>query len=147
MHLIRLGCHVPQDQRNLLPQFVDKQGRIYAADAPLEEKLHAIATKVYGGDGVVLDPKAQKRLGWLRSRGLDRLPVCVAKTQSSLSHDPRARNAPKGFTLPIRELRPSLGAGFVAAVAGDILLMPGLGAKPAAASIDVDDEGGLIGIW
>jgi len=121
--------------------------RLYDIDAPIADKLHAIATKVYGGDGVILEPKALKRLKWLADRGLDRLPVCVAKTQSSLSDDPKAKNAPSGFKIRVRDLKPSVGAGFVVAIAGEIMLMPGLGATPAAAHIDVDDEGRVTGIY
>ncbi len=121
--------------------------RLYDRDAPILDKLHTIATKVYGGAGVTLEPRALKRLGWLQERGLDRLPVCVAKTQSSLSDEPKAKNAPEGFTIRVRDLRPAVGAGFVVAIAGEIMLMPGLGATPAAANIDVDDEGRVTGIY
>jgi formate--tetrahydrofolate ligase len=121
--------------------------RLYPVDAPIPDKLHTIATKVYGGDGVILEPKALKRLGWLKERGLDTLPVCVAKTQSSLSDDPKAKNAPTGFKIRVRDLKPSVGAGFVVAIAGEIMLMPGLGATPAAANIDVDEDGRITGIY
>lgn len=121
--------------------------RVVPEDATIETRLEAIATRVYGGEGVELGHRAQKRLAWLRERGLDHLPVCVAKTQSSLSDDPRAKNAPRGFRIHVRDLEPSLGAGFVVAVAGDIMLMPGLGKKPAAASIDVDENGDVIGLF
>ncbi len=96
---------------------------------------------------MILEPKAQKRLAWLKERGLDRLPVCVAKTQNSLSDEPKAKNAPTDFKIRVRDLKPSVGAGFVVAIAGEIMLMPGLGATPAAHNVDVDDEGRVTGIY
>jgi formate--tetrahydrofolate ligase len=121
--------------------------RLYAEDAPIEEKIATIVTRVYGGTGAILEPAAKRKLAWLREHGHDRLPVCMAKTQSSLSDDPKAKNAPLDFVVRVRELRPSLGAGFVVAIAGDMMLMPGLGKTPAALKIDVDDEGRISGLF
>lgn len=121
--------------------------RLYAPDAPFDEKLNAIVTQVYGGTGFELDPAAKRRLRWLKENDLDRLPVCVAKTQSSLSDDARAKNAPTDFTVRIAEIHPSAGAGFLVVVCGEILLMPGLGKDPAAFKIDVDETGAITGLF
>ena len=101
------------------------------------ERLDAIATRLYGAARVELGPAAKAALRSLQRQGLDRLPVCVAKTQSSLSDDPRRRGRPEGFTLTVRDLRVNAGAGFIVALAGDIVRMPGLPARPAAAGIDL----------
>jgi formate--tetrahydrofolate ligase len=121
--------------------------RLYAADAPFEEKMQSIVTRAYGGADFELDPAAKRRLKWLRNNGLDRLPVCVAKTQASLSDDARAKNAPVDFTVRVSEIHPSVGAGFLVVVCGEILLMPGLGREPAAHRIDVDEDGSISGIF
>ncbi len=111
---------------------------------PLVRKLEAVATKIYGADGVELSPAAARQAGQLDAAGLGTLPVCMAKTHLSLSHDPTLIGAPKGFTLPIRELRPYTGAGWIVAVCGDMQTMPGLPRDPAAFRIDVDVETGKI---
>jgi formate--tetrahydrofolate ligase len=120
---------------------------LYAEEDSFEDKLKAIVTKVYGGDGVTLSESARKRLAWIRKHGLEGMPVCVAKTQMSLSDDASKPGSPTGFTVHVREIRPSFGAGFLVAVAGDILLMPGLGKAPAAFDIDVDEEGRIVGMF
>ncbi|MDO5530962.1 formate--tetrahydrofolate ligase [Sutterella sp.] len=111
----------------------------YAEDAPILEKLDAIVTKVYGGAGAKLAPAALKDLKRLEDLGFGNLPVCVAKTPFSLTADPKALGAPKGFTLPVERLILNAGSGFVVAMAGSIMRMPGLPKKPAAMSIDVVD--------
>lgn len=120
---------------------------IYTADASIEEKLDRISTKVYGGAGVLLSAKARKELDWLSKHGYGNLPVCVAKTQYSLSDDAALLNAPENFTIHVNGLRVSAGAGFVVAECGDILLMPGLGRTPAAQSIGVDEGGKISGLF
>ncbi|MFZ4507590.1 MAG: formate--tetrahydrofolate ligase [Fimbriimonas sp.] len=114
---------------------------------PILAQLEAIVQKVYGGDGVVLSDEASRQLRWIEKQGFGELPVCIAKTQSSLSDDPKLKNAPVGFQIKVREFRVSAGAGFVVAVAGDIMLMPGLGKEPAALEIDVTDEGKITGLF
>ena len=111
----------------------------YEADAPIVDKLNAIVTKVYGGDGVKLAPAALKDLKRIEELGFGKLPVCVAKTPFSLTADPKALGAPKGFTLPIERLILNAGSGFVVAMSGSIMRMPGLPKKPAAMSIDVQN--------
>ena len=119
----------------------------YPLDAPIEEKIRAIATKVYGADGVELLPAAKKKAQEFAESGLGDLPVCMAKTHLSLSHDPALRNAPTGFTVPIRDLRPYTGAGWILALCGEMMTMPGLGKQPAAFAIDVDESGETVGLF
>jgi formate--tetrahydrofolate ligase len=114
---------------------------------PLPEQIESIATRIYGADGVEFFPEAVRKLAILERRGLDRLPVCMAKTHMSLSHDAAQRGRPRGFRLPVRNLLPSVGAGFVVALCGDIMLMPGLGRRPAFQDVDVDDEGTTVGLF
>ncbi len=119
----------------------------YTADMSIREKLNAVATRVYGADGVTLTPEAASQCRWLESHGYGDLRVCIAKTQYSFSDDPKAGPAPTGFKINIRELRPSAGAGFVVALAGDIMTMPGLPDVPAAENIDVDENGEITGLF
>ncbi|MDA0834537.1 MAG: formate--tetrahydrofolate ligase [Planctomycetota bacterium] len=119
---------------------------LYTLDMPFEDKLHQLATKVYGADGVDLSPLAQKRWNTLTELGFGRFPLCIAKTQYSLSHDPTLLGRPRGFRLPIRDLRVAAGAGFVYAIAGDILTMPGLPSNPSARNIDIDEQGRIHGV-
>ena len=120
---------------------------IYDAGLPIAEKLNAIATKVYGADGVELSADAQKQIAWLEAHNFDRLPMCVAKTQYSFSDDATKRGAPTGFKIHVRALTLSAGAGFVVALAGDILTMPGLPKRPAAMDIDIDAQGRITGLF
>jgi formyltetrahydrofolate synthetase len=119
----------------------------YALDEPIEEKIRLIATKVYGADGVELLPAARQKAAAFEAAGLGDLPICMAKTHLSLSHDPALKNAPTGFTVPIRDLRPYTGAGWIVALCGDMMTMPGLGKTPAAFSIDIDENGETIGLF
>ena len=120
---------------------------LYEPDSTVNEKLTAVVTKAHGGLDVEFSDKAQKNLTWLEKNGFGHLPVCVAKTQYSLSDDPTLLNAPEGFTLHVRELRLSAGAGFIVAICGEIMLMPGLGKTPTAFAIDVDDQGKISGLF
>ena len=120
---------------------------LYGLKSTVKEKLTAIVQRAYGGKDFVLSDKAQKNLAWLEKNDFGELPICVAKTQYSLSDDPTLQNAPDGFTLHVRELRLSAGAGFIVAVCGDVMLMPGLGKTPTAFSIDVDDQGKISGLF
>ena len=114
---------------------------------PAEQTILRIATKVYGARTVDFSPEANKTLESLREWGLENLPVCMAKTQYSFSHEPTELGAPIGFTLPIRELRLNSGAGFIVAVCGSMMTMPGLPIRPAAIDMDMDDDGGLTGVF
>lgn len=120
---------------------------IYPMEYTVEEKLNAIATKIYGASGVAFTNQALKSLKDIKALGGDKLPVCVAKTQYSLSDDPALLGRPSGFTVTIRDLKLSNGAGFVVAYAGDIMTMPGLPKVPAAEKIDVDDRNVIHGLF
>jgi formate--tetrahydrofolate ligase len=115
--------------------------------APIGAQIEAIATKVYGATGIDLQMQAQKDLERVEKLGFGTAPVCMAKTQMSLSHDPGLRNRPTGFVLPVRGLLPSAGAGFVVALCGDMQRMPGLGKTPAFMNMDIDEQGRTIGIY
>lgn len=120
---------------------------VYKPSDSFIEKLKKIVTAVYGGEGVELSDTARKNLNWLEKNGFGNLPVCVAKTQYSLSDDPSLLGAPKGHTLHIRQIRLSAGAGFLVAVSGEIMLMPGLGKSPTAFQIDVNEDGKISGLF
>ena len=120
---------------------------VYPLDAPLEKKIDAIARRVYGADGIELLPAAAQKAKAFAEAGLGELPVCMAKTHLSLSHDPSLPNAPTGFTVPIRDLRAYTGAGWVVALCGDMQTMPGLGRTPAAFNVDIDDDGRTVGLF
>jgi len=118
----------------------------YRDDAPIEDKIEAIATKVYGADGVEFLPDAKAKLQRFNEL-YGTLPICMAKTHLSISHDPSRQGAPTGFTVPIRDLRAYTGAGFVTALCGTIVQMPGLGKTPAGLSIDIDEQGRTVGLF
>jgi formate--tetrahydrofolate ligase len=119
----------------------------YPLDAPIEEKIRAIATQVYGADDVFLLKTAKEKAATFEATGLGNLPICMAKTHLSLSHDATLLNAPTGFTVPVRDLRPYTGAGWIVALCGDMQTMPGLGTNPAAFSIDIDADGNVVGLF
>jgi formyltetrahydrofolate synthetase len=119
---------------------------LYPDEASLKDKIHAVATKVYGADGVEYSAQANKQLQTYTDAGFDNLPVCIAKSHLSLSHDPNLKGAPTGWTLPVREVRASVGAGFIYPICGDMRTMPGLGKTPAAHTIDIDADGNVINL-
>ena len=119
----------------------------YALDGSIEEKLEAIATRIYRADGVAFTPAAKKQIAQLSALGFGELPVCVAKTQYSFSDNPALLGAPEGFTVTVRNVKVSAGAGFLVALTGDIMTMPGLPKRPAAENIDVDETGKIIGLF
>ena len=120
---------------------------LYELDLPLEEKIRKIATEIYRAKDIDIDPAALKKLKSFEENGYGKLPVCIAKTQNSISHDPKLIGAPSGFTFPVRDVQLYAGAGFVVALAGDIMTMPGLPKAPAALNIDVDDNGIISGLF
>jgi formate--tetrahydrofolate ligase len=120
---------------------------LYNTDQPIKAKIETIATQIYGAAGVAYEPQAEKQIKEYETSGFGNLPICMAKTHLSLSHDPALRNAPSGFTLPIREVRLSAGAGFVTPLCGDIRTMPGLPDHPAAEAVDIDAQGNVIGLF
>lgn len=119
----------------------------YETDATIEEKIEAIVTKVYGGDGVDFTTNAKKQLDSLKADGFGDLPICVAKTQYSFSDDPLKLGAPENFRVTVRNLKVSAGAGFIVVLTGDIMTMPGLPKSPAAERIDVDENGKITGLF
>ncbi len=119
---------------------------LYPDDATLKEKIHTVATRVYGADGVEYTALADKQLTTYEEAGFGHLPVCIAKTHLSISSDPKLKGAPTGWTLPVREVRASVGAGFVYPICGDMRTMPGLGREPAATSIDIDRDGNVVNL-
>ncbi|WP_457963093.1 formate--tetrahydrofolate ligase [Arthrobacter sp. D1-29] len=119
---------------------------LYPLDLPVEDKINSIAREVYGADGVEFSVPAQKRLADIRKNGWGGLPVCMAKTQYSFSDDASRLGAPSGFTIHVRDLIPKTGAGFIVALTGAVMTMPGLPAVPAAMRMDVDDAGNPIGL-
>jgi formyltetrahydrofolate synthetase len=120
---------------------------VYPLDAPIEAKIEAIALHVYGADGIFLQQAAREKIEQFTKLGLEKLPICMAKTHLSLSDDVALTNAPTGFTITVRDLRAYTGAGWIVALCGDMQTMPGLGATPAAVNVDIDDEGRTVGLF
>ena len=128
----------------------EKQGtvnRIYDLEDSLETKIRKVAQNVYGADDIELSAEAKKQVDFFEKQGWGELPICMAKTQYSLSDNPKLLGRPTGFTITIRELRASIGAGFIVALTGDIMTMPGLPKKPAALNMDVSDSGDALGLF
>jgi formate--tetrahydrofolate ligase len=119
----------------------------YPLEAPIEAKIEAIAKRVYGAAGVVFLQTAKDKMKQFTETGLDRLPICMAKTHLSLSHDPELTNAPTGFEVTVRDLRAYTGAGWLVALCGTMQTMPGLGASPAAFNVDIDEDGRTVGLF
>jgi formyltetrahydrofolate synthetase len=120
---------------------------LYPDEMPLAEKIETIATRVYGADGVEFLPAARKSLKQFEDLGYGHLPVCMAKTQYSLSHDAALKGRPTGFTIPIREVRLSAGAGFITPLCGEMRTMPGLPSRPGGEKIDIDADGNVVGLF
>jgi formate--tetrahydrofolate ligase len=144
----RGGTEVAQAVLDALPSAPPSKFRhLYPDDLPLVKKIEIIATAIYGADGVTLLPDAAAKLARYEAAGHGRLPVCMAKTQNSLSDDPRKLGRPRGFTITVRDAKVAAGAGFIVAYAGDIMTMPGLPKRPAAETIDIDADGNVIGLF
>ncbi len=120
---------------------------LYPDEMPLADKIHTIATRIYGASGVDFLPAARKSLMQYEALGYGNLPICMAKTQYSLSHDAALRNRPTGFTVPIREVRLSAGAGFITPLCGEMRTMPGLPSRPGGENIDIDADGNIVGLF
>jgi len=119
----------------------------YELDCSIEDKIRAIVQKIYGGKDITIMPAAKKQIEQLTALGFDKVPVCVAKTQYSFSDDPAKLGAPEGFTVTVKNVKVSAGAGFVVVLTGDIMTMPGLPKVPAAEKIDVTDDGKIVGLF
>jgi formate--tetrahydrofolate ligase len=120
---------------------------LYPDDASIEDKIEAVARRIYGASELYYYPDAERRIAQFTANGLGELPVCMAKTHLSLSADPALLNAPENFSLPVRDVRAYTGAGWLVPLCGDIQQMPGLGATPAAHNVDVDETGRTIGLF
>jgi formate--tetrahydrofolate ligase len=120
---------------------------LYPLEWPIKQKIEAIATKIYGADGVSYQPLAERKIKMYTDMGYNDLPICMAKTHLSLSHDPNLKGRPKGFTVPIRDVILSAGAGFLYPLLGDMRTMPGLPSVPAGEKVDIDDEGRVLGLF
>ncbi|MCZ4379744.1 formate--tetrahydrofolate ligase [Enterococcus lactis] len=125
----------------------DYKKPLYRLEETIQEKTETIVKKIYGGNGVVFSKKAQKQIEEFTKNGWDNLPICMAKTQYSFSDDPSLLGAPEDFTITIREIIPKLGAGFLVALTGDVMTMPGLPKKPAALNMDVTNDGEVLGLF
>ena len=120
---------------------------LYDVNHPIKDKIETIATKIYGADSVSYTSLADQQIKDYEANGFGRLPICMAKTHLSLSHDPLLKGAPKNFTLPVREVRASVGAGFIYPICGDMRTMPALPEHPAAEKIDIDEDGNIVGLF
>jgi formyltetrahydrofolate synthetase len=120
---------------------------LYDLDQPLKNKIEIIAKEVYGADGLAFEPLAEQQIAKYEEAGFGKLPICMAKTHLSLSHDPTLKGVPTGFTVPVREVRASVGAGFVFPLLGKMSTMPGLATYPAFMNIDIDDDGEIVGLF
>jgi formate--tetrahydrofolate ligase len=134
-HALVAACEEPASFRMLYPD-----------DMPLTAKIETLATRVYGADGVDYEPAAERQLALFEERGYGRFPICMAKTQYSLSHDPNLKGRPRGYRFKVRDARVSVGAGYVYPLAGEIMTMPGLGKTPGGARMDIDAEGNVVGM-
>ena len=119
---------------------------LYELDQPIKDKIETIATKIYGAKEVSYTPKASKQIRSYEKNGFGGLPICMAKTHLSISHDPSLRGAPSGFTFPVREVRASVGAGFIYPICGAMRTMPALPKVPGAEKIDIDADGNIVGL-
>jgi len=120
---------------------------LYDLEQPIRDKIEVIATQIYGADGVYYEPRAGRQIDACEANGFGHLPICMAKTHLSLSHNPRLKGAPTGFELPVREVRASVGAGFIYPLCGNMRTMPGLSAQPAAGQVDIDEDGEITGLF
>ncbi|MCK4268314.1 MAG: formate--tetrahydrofolate ligase, partial [Actinomycetia bacterium] len=120
---------------------------LYKDEDSIKEKIEKIAVGMYGADGVDYSPAAEKKVEMYTKMGLSNLPICMAKTHLSLSHDPTLKGRPTGFRIPVRDIKASVGAGFLFPICGDMRTMPGLPAKPAGQNIDIDENGVVTGLF
>jgi len=120
---------------------------LYELDWPIKKKIEAIAAQIYGADGVDYLPAAEQQIAKYTELGYGHLPICMAKTHLSISHDPALKGRPSGFRVPIRDVRASMGAGFLYPLLGEMRTMPGLPSEPNTWKIDLDDDGNVVGLF
>jgi formate--tetrahydrofolate ligase len=141
------GLELARKVLEIMEQKNNEFTHLYSIEAAIEEKITAIATKIYGASHVEFSTKAKKQIKDFQEFGWGNLPVCMAKTQYSLSDDPSLLGRPSNFAITVRELKPSIGAGFIVALTGDVMTMPGLPKQPAALKMDVNEQGKAIGLF
>ncbi len=141
------GTALANELVNVIEKSQKTHAPLYNVNQSIEEKIEAIVKNVYGGIGVELTSKAKKQIQDFKAAGWDNLPICMAKTQYSLSDDPSLLGRPEGFKITVREFKPSIGAGFIVALTGDVMTMPGLPKKPAALNMDIDENGVIKGLF
>lgn len=141
------GIELAQKVLAILEKKEQSFQHLYSLNTTIEEKVHAIATKIYGANRVEYSSKAKKQIADFEKYGWGHLPICMAKTQYSLSDDPSLIGRPEGFSITIREFKPSIGAGFLVALTGEVMTMPGLPKTPAALNMDVDEDGKAVGLF
>jgi formyltetrahydrofolate synthetase len=129
------ACELPKHFRLLYPD-----------DASIKDKIRIVAQQIYGADGVMYSSEAEEAIATFNRLGYDQMPVCIAKTQFSLSHDAALKGRPKGWNLPVRDVRASVGAGFLYPLAANIRTMPGLPTTPSGNHIDLDEDGRIVGL-
>jgi formyltetrahydrofolate synthetase len=120
---------------------------LYPDDLSIKEKIRILATQIYGADDVEYLAEAERKIKLYTELGFARLPICMAKTHLSFSHDPDWKGVPKGYKFPIRDVRLSAGAGFLYPLAGEMMTMPGLGSSPAAIRVDIDEQDRIVGLF
>ncbi|NCC79962.1 MAG: formate--tetrahydrofolate ligase, partial [Clostridia bacterium] len=120
---------------------------LYDVELPIKEKIGTIVKEIYGGSSVAYSPKAEKAIREIEAMGLDKKPICMAKTQYSLSDNPKLLGAPTGFEVKVNEVKLSNGAGFIVCLTGDVMTMPGLPKVPAANNMDIDEDGNILGLF
>ncbi|GAG73126.1 unnamed protein product, partial [marine sediment metagenome] len=120
---------------------------LYPLDISIKEKIETIATKIYGAAGVDYAPLANRKIDLYTKQGFDKLPLCMAKTHLSLSHDPKLLGRPTGYILPIRDINASVGSGFLYPLCGEMRTMPGLPSVPAGTKVDIDEDGNTVGLF
>lgn len=140
------GVELAERVLEVLDTYPSRFQPLYDWELPIEEKLEIVAKEVYGADGVDLAPGARKDIERCNQLGVANLPLCVAKTQHSITHDPKLKGAPTGWRLNVREIRPAFGAGFLVCLTGDVMTMPGLPRHPAAVDVDVTEDGTIVGL-
>ena len=141
------GMELAEKLLNVLETKESHYHPIYELEAPIDAKIETIVKEIYGGDGVIFTKRAKNKLKKLTAQGLCNLPVCVAKTQYSLSDDASLLGRPTGFKVTVNDLIPNTGAGFIVAIAGSIMRMPGLPKVPAADHMDIDEDGKIVGLF
>ena len=141
------GIDLAEKLTEMFTQETEKFHYLYDLEASVKEKIETVVTEIYGGSSVNFSAKATRQLKEIEANGWDKLPVCMAKTQYSFSDDPKLLAAPEGFEVTVRELVPKIGAGFIVALLGDVMTMPGLPKKPAALNMDIDEAGKITGLF